>query len=158
MISHSLPTPSQLKPPVRELRRRSSCDLFECIEHYSRFTESQSRRVFSQIVHAIAYLHSIGIVHRDIKDENLLIDENFNVKLIDFGSVGFIPQGGKLFDRFLGTLQYASPEILRREQYRGPEAETGTLNYMSPEAFSMVEPAQRRSSVAKVAAKVGEFN
>ncbi len=77
---------------------------------------------------SIAYLHSLGIVHRDIKDENILIDSNLSVKLIDFGSAAFfdIP-GGKRFDRFMGTIQYAAPEILRGEKYRGPEAEIWAL-------------------------------
>ncbi|KAJ3126250.1 hypothetical protein HK098_007722 [Nowakowskiella sp. JEL0407] len=119
--------PNLLPPQVRSLQRKQSCDLFECIEQYSRFSEKRSRIVFKQIVEAVHHLNSLGIVHRDIKDENLLIDKDFNVKLIDFGSAAFIPQGDVHFDRFLGTIQYASPEILRGEKYKGPEAEIWAL-------------------------------
>ncbi|KAJ3137978.1 hypothetical protein HDU90_001453 [Geranomyces variabilis] len=123
-------TTGQLPPqPTPRLTRRPSMDLFECIEQHDRLTESQARCVFGQIVSAVAHLHSLGVVHRDIKDENILVDEDFHVKLVDFGSAAFIPQppAGKLFDRFLGTIQYASPEILRGEKYRGPEAEVWAL-------------------------------
>ncbi|KAJ3081010.1 hypothetical protein HK102_002639, partial [Quaeritorhiza haematococci] len=76
----------------------------------------------------IVYLHGLGIVHRDIKDENILIDDKFNVKLIDFGSAAFVPAGAEgVFDRFLGTLQYAPPEILQGNSYRGPEADIWAL-------------------------------
>ncbi|RKP02585.1 hypothetical protein CXG81DRAFT_10642 [Caulochytrium protostelioides] len=108
-------------------RRRSSCDLFECIEQHERFTEMQAQRVFGQIVSAIYHLHSRGYVHRDLKDENCLVDRTFTVKLVDFGSAAPLPDGSRLFDRFLGTVQYAAPEILRGEKYRGPEAEVWAL-------------------------------
>ncbi|KAI8903424.1 kinase-like domain-containing protein [Powellomyces hirtus] len=120
------PPPSPMMP---KLSRRPSMDLFECIEQHDRLTEPQARCVFGQIISAIRHLHSLGVVHRDIKDENILVNESFHVKLIDFGSAAFIPQppSGKLFDRFLGTIQYASPEILKGEKYRGPEAEVWAL-------------------------------
>ncbi|KAH9251458.1 hypothetical protein BASA81_010695 [Batrachochytrium salamandrivorans] len=107
---------------------RPSMDLFECIEKHEYFTEAQARHVFRQIMSAIAYMQSLRLVHRDIKDENVLIDDNFNVKLIDFGSASFFDEiGGRQFDRFLGTIQYAAPEILKSQKYRGPEAEVWSL-------------------------------
>jgi PAS domain-containing serine/threonine kinase len=103
-------------------------DLFECIEKFESFTEPAARHIFSQIVEAVSHLHDIGLVHRDIKDENILIDDKFHVKLIDFGSAAFFdPTGQRKFDMFLGTKQYAAPEILLQKEYLGPEAEVWAL-------------------------------
>ncbi|KAI8900565.1 kinase-like protein [Globomyces pollinis-pini] len=108
--------------------RRSAMDLFECIEKYEQFSEPNAQLIFSQIVEAVHYLHNMGLVHRDIKDENILIDDQFQVKLIDFGSAQFYdPTGNRQFDMFLGTKQYASPEILLQQSYRGPESEVWAL-------------------------------
>lgn len=43
--------------------------------------ETEARRVFKQILNAVSYLHRHGIVHRDLKAENLLLDKNNNIKL-----------------------------------------------------------------------------
>lgn len=105
-----------------------SMDLFECIERNEKFSESQGRFVFRQIVDAVCHLYSLGLVHRDIKDENILIDDQYHIKLIDFGSVSFFdPTASTHFERFLGTIQYASPEILAGKSYHGPSAEVWSL-------------------------------
>lgn len=64
------------------ITRRPSHDLFECIEQSAdkRLTEAQARYVFSQVVDAVHYLDRHGIAHRDIKDENLVIDKNLKVR------------------------------------------------------------------------------
>ena len=64
-----------------------------------------------QVVAALMYLHSLNIVHRDVKDENVIMDNQFHVKLIDFGSSAFT-MPGKEFSQFAGTVEYCSPEVL----------------------------------------------
>lgn len=64
-------------------RRRASHDLFECIEQSpgKRLPENQARFVFRQVVEAVRYLNRQGIIHCDIKDENILVDAQLRVCL-----------------------------------------------------------------------------
>eukprot|EP00054_Salpingoeca_dolichothecata_P027677 m.204174 g.204174 ORF g.204174 m.204174 type:complete len:1076 (-) comp26019_c0_seq5:66-3293(-) len=97
-------------------------DLFEFIEENPDVDEAVASFIFRQVVAAVDYLHSNGIVHRDIKDENIILDLHFQVQLIDFGSAAYM-QEGKLFDTFCGTLEYCAPEVLQGNPYPGPELE-----------------------------------
>ncbi|OUM70190.1 hypothetical protein PIROE2DRAFT_21691, partial [Piromyces sp. E2] len=102
---------------VMELHVRPSMDLFECIESYFEcFDEPQARYIFVQLLTAIKYLNSLSIIHRDIKDENILIDKDLNIKLIDFGAAIQI-KGGRVYDKFVGTIPYIAPEIITGQEY-----------------------------------------
>lgn len=125
---------SSLAPPPRPapLERRTSRDLFECIEQHSRFPEDRAAWVFAQIVEAVFFLDKLGICHRDIKDENCVIDSDWNVKLIDFGSavISDPRKPAPYFNRFFGTMTFASAEILHGQQYRAPHAEVWSLGVL----------------------------
>ncbi|XP_037909867.1 PAS domain-containing serine/threonine-protein kinase isoform X2 [Hermetia illucens] len=101
-------------------------DLFEFIDRRPMIDEKLGCFIFRQIANAVNYLHSLNVLHRDIKDENIIIDQNFHVKLIDFGSATFMEEG-KLFSTFFGTTEYCSPEVLAGNKYAGPELEMWSL-------------------------------
>jgi serine/threonine protein kinase len=103
--------------------RRQSHDLFECIEEYQRLSESQARYIFAQVVDIIDYLDGIGVTHRDIKDENVLIDRAFRVKLIDFGAASCVdPRAPRPWYRhFRGTVAYAPAEIIKGAEWHQAE-------------------------------------
>jgi protein-serine/threonine kinase len=65
-----------------------------------------------------------GLVHRDLKDENIVVNENYDIKVIDFGSAARIPMSKEsYFTKFRGTTLSGSPEVLRGDAFRGPEAD-----------------------------------
>lgn len=104
-------------------------DLFDFIElKHSETNEIELLLIWQQIVSAVAHIHSLGIVHRDLKDENVIIDSNRFVKLIDFGSAAYIKQGP--FDVFVGTVDYAAPEILLGQPYEGREQDNWALGIL----------------------------
>lgn len=83
-----------------------------------RLEDSVAKRLFYQVCQGIRYLHDRHIVHRDVKLENLLLDEAGTVKIIDFGFSTIVPPGKKL-KVFCGTPSYMSPEIVARKEYSG---------------------------------------
>jgi protein-serine/threonine kinase len=78
-------------------------DLFDYIELRTNMEEDECRSIFVQTATAIHHLHTKAlVVHRDIKDENVVLDGEGNIKLIDFGSAAYIKSGP--FDVFVGTI------------------------------------------------------
>ncbi|XP_035490716.2 PAS domain-containing serine/threonine-protein kinase isoform X1 [Scophthalmus maximus] len=106
-----------------------SLDLFEFIDLQPRLDEPLASFIFRQLVAAVFYLRGKNILHRDIKDENIIIDKCFHIRLIDFGSAAMMGPG-KLFYNFCGTLEYCSPEVLQGNPYEGPELEMWSLGVL----------------------------
>ncbi|NXI63780.1 PASK kinase, partial [Anseranas semipalmata] len=104
----------------------SGLDLFTFIDNQPDLDEPLASYLFRQIVSAVGYLHCRNILHRDIKDENIVIAEDFTIKLVDFGSAAYL-EPGKLFYTFCGTIEYCSPEVLSGQPYHGPELEMWSL-------------------------------
>eukprot|EP00058_Branchiostoma_floridae_P004288 XP_002589776.1 hypothetical protein BRAFLDRAFT_90449 [Branchiostoma floridae] len=109
-------------------------DLMEHICKKHRLEEAEARRYLRQVVSAVQHLHDAGIIHRDLKVENLLLDENMNVKLIDFGlSNSFRSPGGgegstaaEFCVTQCGSPAYAAPELLGHKRY-GPKVDVWSI-------------------------------
>jgi protein-serine/threonine kinase len=88
-------------------------DLFDYIELRVNMEEMECRKIFVQVAEAIHHLHTKAkVVHRDIKDENVVLDGEGNIKLIDFGSAAYIKSGP--FDVFVGTIGKPHSQLLAR--------------------------------------------
>ncbi|XP_075214907.1 testis-specific serine/threonine-protein kinase 3-like [Lycorma delicatula] len=96
--------------------------LLDIIRKETYIDEKRARAWFKQLIDAVEYCHNLGVVHRDIKCENLLMDGKFQIKLSDFGfargSMGTKENEYILSDTFCGSYAYASPEILKGVPYR----------------------------------------
>jgi len=100
--------------------------LVEMMIAHGRLNENCVRKFFREIIRAIAYCHSMYVVHRDIKLENILLDSQFRIKIIDFGlSTLFVP--GLFLNTFCGSPTYAAPELIQKQPYEGPEIDIWSL-------------------------------
>jgi len=94
----------------------NGCDLFDFISEQGPLKEKVARELFGQVVDTLITCQERGVLHGDIKDENILMDLNTGkVKLIDFGSGSWVQPG--LFTEYQGTRVYAPPEWISQRRF-----------------------------------------
>lgn len=83
--------------------------LFDLCEIFGTLDELSSRFLIGQVFDSLAYLNRAGVVHRDLKLENILVDNDLNLKLADFGFATY--KNIRKLKSFKGTKTYMAPEI-----------------------------------------------
>uniref|UniRef100_A0A1I8HMA1 Serine/threonine-protein kinase 1 n=1 Tax=Macrostomum lignano TaxID=282301 RepID=A0A1I8HMA1_9PLAT len=121
-------------------------ELFKLVSYRGFLLEFEARSFMKQLIETLIACHKVGVLHRDVKEENLLIDfRNKSLKLIDFGSGAILKEGP--YTDFDGTRVYSPPEWIRWRRYRGKPAEVWSLGIL---LFSMVcgdVPFKRESQI-----------
>ncbi|KAF9111072.1 hypothetical protein BGX27_005442, partial [Mortierella sp. AM989] len=115
---------------VTELARGG--ELFDRVKEKRRFSEPEARFVFRQLLNGVKYLHDRGIVHRDLKLENILLMDmdTLIVKISDFGLANVI--GEQMFlNTICGTPSYVAPEVIRNQDY-GKAVDMWSLDELAP--------------------------
>lgn len=90
-------------------------ELFHHLDRHGPFCEPDTRFYICEILLGLEYLHSQGILYRDLKPENCLLDGEGHIRLTDFGLSKENLTQSTLFQSFVGTVLYLSPEMIRRE-------------------------------------------
>ncbi|KAI5699518.1 hypothetical protein M8J76_003468 [Diaphorina citri] len=101
-------------------------EIFSHLLTIGQMAEKEASRLFRQILSAVAYCHANNVVHRDIKAENLLFDENGDIKLADFGFSNYFTPGHML-TTWCGSPPYAAPELFGGREYDGTKSDVWSL-------------------------------
>ncbi|CEI87404.1 Putative STE/STE20/PAKA protein kinase [Rhizopus microsporus] len=98
-------------------------------------TEAEIAAICFEVLKALAYLHSKGVIHRDIKSDNILIGLHGQVKLSDFGYCAHLEKPYSKRTTLAGTLCWMAPEIVQNKEY-GPTVDIWSLGIT---AIEMIE-------------------
>ncbi|PWY76198.1 serine/threonine protein kinase [Aspergillus heteromorphus CBS 117.55] len=102
-------------------------ELYNYLLRHGPLAVDKVQRIFTQLVGAVAYVHSKSCVHRDLKLENILLDKHENVKLCDFGFTREYEGKASYLQTFCGTVCYSAPEMLKGEKYAGEKVDVWSL-------------------------------
>jgi len=127
-LYETIDTTKQLFIIMELVKGRSLHSYLHCKQN-RKLDEAECMKLFSQIAAGIDYCHKNYIVHRDIKMENILLDEHHNVKIIDFGFSICADKNQKL-KIFCGTPSYMAPEIVNKKEYLGQPTDVWSLGIL----------------------------
>jgi serine/threonine-protein kinase SIK3 len=105
----------------------SQGDIFDYLVKNGKMSEQEACHVFAQILSAVKYCHTRGVVHRDLKVENLLLDGENQIKLADFGFSNYYESETSLLSTWCGSPPYAAPELFEGKKYVGPKVDMWSL-------------------------------
>ncbi|XP_061198065.1 serine/threonine-protein kinase MARK2-like [Saccostrea echinata] len=97
--------------------------------------EEMARKLFRQLCSAVQHIHNAGIVHRDLKCENILLDENHELKITDFGFSRNCNGRTTMLKTSCGSYAYTAPEVIKRGTYDGFQSDIWSLGIV---LFAMV--------------------
>eukprot|EP01087_Luapelamoeba_hula_P007745 TRINITY_DN1900_c1_g1_i1.p1 TRINITY_DN1900_c1_g1~~TRINITY_DN1900_c1_g1_i1.p1 ORF type:complete len:1690 (-),score=189.26 TRINITY_DN1900_c1_g1_i1:61-5130(-) len=97
-------------------------------------------KLSAQAAQGMHFLHSSGILHRDLKSPNILLDEKWNAKISDFGLTKFKQESGSDYDRFAGSLLWTAPEVLSEEQPFAEPADVYSFGIILWELLTRKDP------------------
>lgn len=95
--------------------------LFDFCQSFGAMGEDVGRFFLAQLLDAVEYMHERKVVHRDLKLENILIDDNFNLKIADFGFASY--KSIDALNSYRGTMTYMAPEIKEGKTYKGKQVD-----------------------------------
>lgn len=101
----------------------SGGDLMDFVAAHGSVGEEAAKEICRQVLEAIKYVHSLGISHRDLKPDNVLVaqDDPVVVKITDFGLAKGSDNGATFMKTFCGTLAYVAPEVIDGRQIKATD-------------------------------------
>ncbi|CAG9321959.1 unnamed protein product [Blepharisma stoltei] len=106
-------------------------DLLQFVKQKGRLTENEARRIFGQIIEGAIEIHENGVLHRDFKLDNILLDSQYSCcKICDFG-VSKLVKKGQIINEQCGTPAYLAPEIIVDRGYEGFWADMWSLGILA---------------------------
>ncbi|CAB4253231.1 similar to Saccharomyces cerevisiae YPL141C FRK1 Putative protein kinase [Maudiozyma barnettii] len=106
------------------LEYASGGEFYKYIQKKRRLDEQRACKIFVELISGVTYMHSKGLVHRDLKLENLLLDSNENLLITDFGFVNEFRRDHELMRTSCGSPCYAAPElVVTTKPYMGRKAD-----------------------------------
>lgn len=94
-------------------------DLLTYVRRRRKLKEDHAKFLFKQIIKGLQYVHSKGVLHRDIKLDNILLTSEGEVKICDFGVSKLVNNPNSLQTEQCGTPAYIAPEVFRGKGYKG---------------------------------------
>ena len=94
-------------------------DLLTFVRRRRKLKEDNAKFIFRQIIQGIQYVHTKGVLHRDIKLDNILLTSEGDVKICDFGVSKIIASKSQLQTEQCGTPAYIAPEVFKGKGYFG---------------------------------------
>eukprot|EP00002_Diphylleia_rotans_P031300 TRINITY_DN6501_c0_g1_i3.p1 TRINITY_DN6501_c0_g1~~TRINITY_DN6501_c0_g1_i3.p1 ORF type:complete len:442 (+),score=59.18 TRINITY_DN6501_c0_g1_i3:78-1403(+) len=95
----------------------SGGELYFQLKRFQRFEENRARFYAGEVALGLIHLHGFGIIYRDLKPENVMIDSQGHIRLIDFGLSKVLEKGSRSTNTFCGTPEYMAPEVIRGNSY-----------------------------------------